>query len=77
MILLVLLCLVAPAAIVIFIVLMKSRNPQPYQPPLAPPPLPASSTVQERLLEIDALKAQGLISGTEHEEQRKKIIAGI
>jgi hypothetical protein len=50
-------------------------------PPLIPVPEPpaaaASPSPIERLQELDALKARGLITTTDFEEQRKRILGGV
>lgn len=51
----------------------KSRNNAP-QFPSPPPPLP---NIENRLAEIDSLRAKNLISDAEHEEKRKQILGEI
>ena len=42
-----------------------------------PPPLPTAASVADRLQKLENLKQQKLVSDTEYEEQRRKIISGI
>ena len=75
MILLVLGIPVVIVVVVLLIVKASSGSTQaPYPMSAAPPPLPSP---QSRLLEIDSLKEQGLISEAEHAEKRRKILEGI
>ena len=75
MILLVIGIPVGIVVVVLLIVKASSGNTQaPYPMSAAPPPLPSP---QSRLLEIDSLKEQGLISEAEHAETRRKILEGI
>ena len=66
--------LAIPAGIVIALVWYFSLRRKPSQ--LAQPPqIPKS--IQDRLLEIDGLRSQNLISETEYEEKRKQILSSI
>ena len=47
---------------------------KPAQPP---PSLPMAASVAERLKHLEQLKQQSLISDTEYEEQRSRIITGV
>ena len=78
-IIMILLVLGIPVVIVVVVIAIvrasSSGNSQPPYPMAAPPPpLPSP---QSRLMEIDSLKAEGLISEAEHEEKRRKILEGI
>jgi hypothetical protein len=50
-----------------------NRRP-PAAAQAAPPPLPSAS-VEHRLRELDALKAQGLIDPAEYADRRERILA--
>ena len=76
MILLVIGIPVVIVVVVLLIVKASSGSTQaPYPMSAAPPPLLPSP--ESRLLEIDSLKEQGLISEAEHAEKRRKILEGI
>ncbi len=71
MILIVIVVLAIPVGIVIALVWYFSARTKTAQAPAAPP------TVQERLLAIDALRSQNLISEAEHEAKRSQLIDGL
>lgn len=71
MIFIVLAMLIIPVGVVIALVWYFSSRSKSSQFPAGP------TTVQERLLAIEALRSQNLISDTEHEEKRKQILKGI
>jgi len=49
--------------------------PTSHQPPAPmPPPVPTGTTVSVRLAELDRLCAEGVISPTERDEQRRRIL---
>lgn len=66
-----LLVLGLPALIAIGILLYSRKNSAP------PPPPPPSPNRESRLAELDSLREKNLISETEHQEQRKRILEGI
>lgn len=66
-----LLVLGLPALIAIGILLYARRNSAP------PPPPPPSSDRESRLMELDSLREKNLISESEHQEQRKRILEDI
>ncbi|MEO7339681.1 MAG: hypothetical protein ABI073_02285 [Luteolibacter sp.] len=70
MIFIVLAMLALPVGVAIALIwFFSSRN--------KPPQYPQGPGIQERLLEIDALRAKNLISDAEHEEKRKQILNGV
>lgn len=71
MILVMLLMLVVPVGVILALIWYFTKGKKPPQLP----PMPASP--QQRLLEIDDLRAKGLISEAEHEEHRRKILGGV
>jgi hypothetical protein len=71
MLLIVLPLLVISIVVVIFIVRRCSSGGKPSLPSTA------RVSVQDRLLEIDALRSKNLISDTEYEEKRRQILNAI
>ena len=69
-----LLVLGLPALIAIGIIVYSRRN---SNPPPAPPPAPPLASRESRLLELEALRAKNLVSETEFQEQRKRILESI
>ena len=67
-----LLVLGLPALIAIGIIVYSRRNSSP--PPSPPPPL---ASRESRLLELEALRAKNLVSESEFQEQRKRILESI
>jgi cytochrome c-type biogenesis protein CcmH/NrfG len=70
----VMIMLAIPVGIVIALVWYfssHSKQPQTTQP------TQLANYTQERLSEIDGLRSQNLISGTEYEERRRHILSGI
>lgn len=74
MIFVVLIMLAIPVGIIIAFVWYFSSRSKP--PQVTQPPQVLRST-HDRLLEIDSLRSQNLISETEYEERRRQIISGI
>jgi len=73
MILMVLAILVGiPVIVLVVLTLNKPGNAPP--PPVIVPPLPPQGGPQARLRELEALKAQDLISGEEYLAKREKIL---
>lgn len=62
-----------PALIAIGIIVYSRRN---SSPPIAPPSPPPASR-ESRLLELEALRAKNLLSESEFQEQRKRILESI
>jgi flagellar basal body-associated protein FliL len=71
MIFVVMIVLAIPVVIAIALIWYFSSRSKPPQLPQGP------KSVQERLSEIDDLRARNLISEAEHEEKRKQILSGI
>jgi hypothetical protein len=70
-ILIALVLLAVPVGVVIAVVFfLTTRKRSPQLPP-------GPSSIQNRLIELDALLSQNLISTEEREEKRKKILAEI
>ena len=75
MILVVLFLLVGPVLLAVFLILHFSKKKAALSiPPALPGGLPST---QARLLELDVLKSQNLISESEYEEKRKQILGGL
>jgi hypothetical protein len=72
-ILLMLVLMAAPVVGIVLLVIYLNRR-KPAQPP---PSLPMAASVAERLKHLEQLKQQSLISDTEYEEQRSRIITGV
>jgi hypothetical protein len=70
-ILIALVLLAIPVGVVIAVVFFLNTRKRPPQLP------PGPSSIQNRLIELDALLSRNLISPEEHEEKRKKILAEI
>ena len=75
MILVVLFLLVIPGALIVAVVLYLNRKKTP--PPIPPAQSADPQSTQARLLELDSLKSQNLISEAEYEEERKRILGGL
>lgn len=70
MIFIVLAMLALPVGVAVTLLWFFSSRNKPQLHPQGP-------SIQERLLEIDDLRANNLISDAEHEEKRKQILNGI
>ena len=70
MIIILIVFLAIPVGIIIALVWYFSSRRKSLQPP-------ALASIQDRLLEIDALRSKNLITDAEHEEKRKMILNSI
>jgi hypothetical protein len=73
-IILMILVFLAAAVIGLVVIVMSLNRRKPTQPP---PPLPTPASVTDRLQQLEHLKQQNLISDSEYEEQRRRIISGV
>ena len=69
----------APLVVVVVIVLVvrASRRSNPPVRRASLPPIPASASTEERLLELESLRAKGLMSDSEYQQRRQAVIQSL
>lgn len=71
MILIMIVILAIPSGIIVAVVWYFSARTKAAQAP------PMRASIQDRLLELDALRSKNLISNVEYEEKRRQLLAEI